>query len=465
MADVPFLGCKISLISKCDIRYEGILYCVDPKESTISLSKVRSYGTETRGDPASFVPPKNDVYDVIIFRASDVKDLRVDTPEPPGLSDPAIISARQSSNSTFDANPNGSLPTSSGPSHQQSHQGHQQKPLLPFLPTGSGKDQQQSQQSQPVVNYSSAVSSNAQRRSRPDNRNKSDNEVNNRKSDVSSGRDASRRGGDGGDRRSDKRDNDRRDDRRGRVSNDRRDYNNHHHQQQQQNHDGGRRGDSRPQPRMNRGGYERNHVNNNSRYNNSASNRRGPSQRDDDSKGPMNRRRGPMQGGRRGRSGDRTGAPRGPRKSAPLKFEGEYDFDEANKLFMQLEGKMKNLKLKDGQKDENGESSGDRANSKSPNGQSESGSGYDSDDRNHKDVDSKDGGFGGSVSGEYYDKSKSFFDNISCEASDRTQGKMGKPDWRKERQTNAETFGISANYRSRGGYRGRSYGANGYHRR
>jgi len=69
------------------------------------LSKVRSYGTETRGDPANFVPPKNDVYDVIIFRASDVKDLRVDAPEPPGLSDPAIISARQSSNSASDANP------------------------------------------------------------------------------------------------------------------------------------------------------------------------------------------------------------------------------------------------------------------------------------------------------------------------------------------------------------------------
>lgn len=464
MADIPFLGAKISLISKCDIRYEGILYCVDPKESTISLSKVRSYGTETRGDPANFVPPKNDVYDVIIFRASDVKDLRVDAPEPPGLSDPAIISARQSSkNSTFDANPNGSLPTSSGPSHQQPHQGHQQKPLLPFLPTGSGKDQQQSQSS-PPVNYSSAVTSNAQRRARPDNRNKSENEINNRKSEMSSGRDGSRRGGggEGGDRRSDRRDyNDRRDERRvgPRMSHDRRDYNNH-----QQNHDGGgRRNDGRPQQRMNRGGYERNNVNN-SRYNNGAGNRRGSSHRDEDSKGPMNRRRGPMQGGRRGRSGDRTGAPRGPRKGVPLKFEGEYDFDEANKLFLQLEGKMKNLNLKDGQKEENGESSGDRANSKSPTGQSESGSGYDSDD-NHKNADSKERGFGGSVSGEYYDKSKSFFDNISCEASDRVQGKMGKPDWRKERQTNAETFGISANYRSRGGYRGRSYGANGYHRR
>ena len=172
----------------------------------------------------------------------------------------------------------------------------------------------------------------------------------------------------------------------------------------------------------------------------------------------MNRRGGA--GGRRGRSGDRTGAPRGPRKSVPLKFEGEYDFDEANKLFLELEGKLKNMKIKEDGK-ESGEGSADRDNSKSSNDASASGSGYDSDDQTNRAGDSKEAG--GSVSGEFYDKTKSFFDNISCEASERGPGKVNKPDWRKERQINTETFGVPASYR-RGGYRGRSYRPNGSYR-
>lgn len=42
-----------------------------------------------------------------------------------------------------------------------------------------------------------------------------------------------------------------------------------------------------------------------------------------------------------------------------------------------------------------------------------------------------------------YDKNKSFFDNISCEAVERSKGKTQRTDWRQERKTNSETFGYS----------------------
>lgn len=47
----------------------------------------------------------------------------------------------------------------------------------------------------------------------------------------------------------------------------------------------------------------------------------------------------------------------------------------------------------------------------------------------------------------YYDKSKSFFDNISCEAVERSKGRSQRTDWRTERKLNSETFGVAATRR------------------
>ncbi|XP_017290692.1 protein LSM14 homolog B [Kryptolebias marmoratus] len=95
----PYIGSKISLISKAQIRYEGILSSVDTERSTVSLAKVKSYGTEDRHTDRP-VPPKDEIYEYIIFRGSDIKDITVSEPPKPhhGLPrDPAIVQSSMGS--------------------------------------------------------------------------------------------------------------------------------------------------------------------------------------------------------------------------------------------------------------------------------------------------------------------------------------------------------------------------------
>ncbi|XP_041654566.1 protein LSM14 homolog B [Cheilinus undulatus] len=89
----PSIGCKIGLISKAQNRYEGILYTIDKVNSTVVLAKVRCLGTEGRPTDRP-TPPKDDIYEYITFRGSDIKDITLC--EPPrsyhGLPpDPAIV--------------------------------------------------------------------------------------------------------------------------------------------------------------------------------------------------------------------------------------------------------------------------------------------------------------------------------------------------------------------------------------
>lgn len=98
-----FLGARISLISNSDIRYVGTLDQINSEDSTVSLENVRSYGTEGRiGRPEDEVPPSEQTYEYIVFRGTDVKDLRIEEAptvakenKPPAVpNDPAIMSAR-----------------------------------------------------------------------------------------------------------------------------------------------------------------------------------------------------------------------------------------------------------------------------------------------------------------------------------------------------------------------------------
>ena len=75
----------------------GTLHEISSENSTVALEQVKSFGTEGR-DPENEIPPSDNIYEYIVFRGSDVKDLRIEkdpvkepVKQPQVPDDPAIL--------------------------------------------------------------------------------------------------------------------------------------------------------------------------------------------------------------------------------------------------------------------------------------------------------------------------------------------------------------------------------------
>ncbi|KRZ84248.1 Protein LSM14 -like protein A [Trichinella sp. T8] len=441
--NAPLLGSKISLISKSEIRYEGILYTVDPEQSSIALAKVRSFGTEDR--PAEqVVPPRNEVYEYIIFRASDIKDLMVrETPQPApvvcaGLHyDPAILSVSKNSGGGF----------SVGQAQQQQQNAFNQGSAA----SGRRLSSPENEMPAPPVNTGHVVRGGRTHRSR--------NNGGIRQHTAADGEQQRRQQQPQQVHQQQQQQHQQNNNSAHHQPQTQHDQQQPQQQQQQQQLHQGRRnrnrssaanqGNNLPNRNSFRNADEHNNNNNNNNNNNGNQQmrRRPPPVRRFQGNGFARHNGGGFNNSNNGQYRGYT--PPVPGAVAPfpgmnmyrpkLFYRTDYDFEMANKEFLQ---KMENLK--------------DEMKAAKINGGAEESSDKESLDTNEKVekvVDEE-------VKEEQpcYDKEKSFFDNISCEAHEQTEGKP-VPKHRNERYLNAITFG-SVPFRNYGGRRNGPGGQN-----
>lgn len=71
------IGKEMWLITKAEVRYEGVLYEVDRVNKTMSLKQVRNMGTEGRRNGVNEMPGDEKVLGNVKFRVDLIKNFKV----------------------------------------------------------------------------------------------------------------------------------------------------------------------------------------------------------------------------------------------------------------------------------------------------------------------------------------------------------------------------------------------------